>query len=223
MTAGKLIVIESGIDGSGKTTQFEMLYNKLKQEGHDVYKVEFPDYESDSSALVKMYLGGDFGEKPKDVNLYAASTFYAVDRFASFQKKWKNLYDKGAIILADRYTTSNMIHQASKIDDVRERESYLDWLRDLEFNKFALPEPDLVVFLDMPPKYSIKLINDRGYRDIHERDIEYLHTTYKNALGIAERYEWSIVDCIEENSIISIEKIHEKVSKYVEKIFKEGF
>ncbi len=223
MTAGRLIVIESGIDGSGKTTQFEMLYNKLKQEGHDVYKVEFPDYDSDSSALVKMYLGGDFGEKPKDVNLYAASTFYAVDRFASFHRKWKDLYNKGAIILADRYTTSNMIHQASKIDDTRERESYLDWLRDLEFNKFGLPKPDLVVFLDMPPKYSIKLINDRGYRDIHERDIEYLHTTYENALGIAERYKWSIVNCIKENRIISIEEIHEEVNKYVEEILKEGF
>ncbi len=223
MTAGKLIVIESGIDGSGKTTQFEMLYTKLKQENYDVYKVEFPDYDSDSSALVRMYLRGEFGEKPKDINLYAASTFYAVDRFASFQKKWKDLYNKGAIILADRYTTSNMIHQASKIDDLEERESYLDWLRDLEFNKFALPEPDLVVFLDMPPKYSIKLINDRGYQDIHERDIEYLHTTYQNALRITKKYSWSIVNCIREDRIKSIEEIHKEIYKNTKKILEGGF
>ncbi|MFP4661625.1 MAG: dTMP kinase [Halanaerobiales bacterium] len=223
MTTGKLIVIESGTDGSGKTTQFELLYDRLKANDHDVHKIEFPDYKSDSSALVRMYLRGDFGKKPKDVNLYAASTFYAVDRFASFQQKWKSIYKRGSIILADRYTTSNMIHQASKIDDKREREAYLEWLRDLEFNKFDLPEPDLVVFLDMPPEHSIRFINKRNYQDIHEKDIEYLHSTYDNALSIAEKYQWSIVNCVENERVKSREKIHQEVYNQTNKILKGDF
>lgn len=219
---GKLIVIESGIDGSGKTTQFELLYYRLKKEDYNVYKVEFPDYKSDSSALVKMYLRGDFGENPKDINLYAASTFYAVDRFASYQQKWKKLYEDGAIILADRYTTSNMIHQASKIDDLHERKEYLGWLWDLEFNKFALPEPDLVVFLDMPPQHSIKFINSRGNQDIHEKDLDYLHSTYLNAVEIANSFNWSTVECAKKDDVKSINDIHIEVYERVVKTLLKG-
>lgn len=219
---GKLIVIESGTDGSGKSTQFELIYNKLKTEGFNVHRVNFPDYNSDSSALVKMYLNGDFGKDPKDVNLYAASTFYAVDRFASYQKKWRDLYDKGTIILADRYTTSNMVHQASKIDDSSERMEYLKWLWDLEFNKFALPEPDLVIFLDMPPRYSIKFINSREKQDIHEKNIDYLHYTYKNALEIAESYNWDIFECEEKGQLKSITDIHFEIYDRVKGALKEG-
>ncbi|MFW5972224.1 MAG: dTMP kinase [Bacillota bacterium] len=218
MAEGKLIVIESGIDGSGKTTQFNILYNRLKKEGYNVSQVKFPDYESESSALVRMYLQGDFGKSPGDINLYAASTFYAVDRFASYQRKWKKLYERGAIILADRYTTSNMIHQASKIESVKERREYLCWLRDLEFNKFDLPEPDMVVFLDMPPRYSINFIKSRGNKqDIHEKDIEYLHTTYKNALEIADLYNWSKIYCIDDKEVRTINSIHNDIYEQVQK------
>lgn len=222
MAQGRLVVIESGTDGSGKSTQFELLYKKMKEEGHPVFQVKFPDYNSDSSTLVKMYLRGDFGEDPRDINLYAASSFYAVDRFASYQTKWKGLYDEGGIILADRYTTSNMIHQASKIENVSERKEYLKWLWDLEFNKFQLPEPDLVIFLDMSPVYSIEIIKARENQDIHERDFDYLHSTYNNALEIADLYRWSIINCEEKGQLKSIEKIHQEIYKKVNRTLKEG-
>lgn len=222
MTQGRLFVIESGIDGSGKSTQLELLYKKLIEDGYNVCRVKFPDYKSESSALVKMYLRGEFGEDPKKINLYAASTFYAVDRFASYQKGWKELYDQGVIILADRYTTSNMIHQASKIDNDTEREDYLKWLWDLEFNKFRLPEPDLVIFLDMPPVYSIEFIKSREKRDIHEKDLDYLHSTYNNALFIADLYKWSIISCEERGKLKSIEKIREEIYTKVKDTLKGG-
>ncbi|MFW5992351.1 MAG: dTMP kinase [Halanaerobiaceae bacterium] len=218
MDKGKLIVIESGTDGSGKTTQFNKLYGKLKEKNYPVHKVEFPDYASDSSALVKMYLQGDFGEDPSEVNLYAASTFFAVDRFVSYQKKWQSFYREGKTILADRYTTSNMIHQASKISDKEEKEEYLSWLRDLEFVKFQLPIPDLVIFLDMPPEYSVQLLKKRGNQDIHERDVRYLTRTYRNALEIAREYGWSIISCIDQGEIKPVEEIHREVYTLVKKI-----
>lgn len=219
MARGKLIVIESGIDGSGKSIQFELLYDRLQKEGYKVHKVKFPDYESASSALVRMYLEGDFGDNPQDINLYAVSTFYAVDRFASFQLKWKKLYEEGAIILADRYTTSNMVYQAAKISDKDLQQEYLDWLRDLEFNKFALPEPDLVLFLDMPPRFSFEFIENREEQDIHERDREYLLSTYEHAVGIARSYKWSIINCTREGELRSIENIHEEIH---ERVIKSG-
>ncbi|MEJ6952227.1 dTMP kinase [Natronospora cellulosivora (SeqCode)] len=218
MAKGKLIVIESGTDGSGKSTQFDLLYDRLKNEGHNVIKVKFPDYESDSSALVRMYLKGEFGENPKGINLYAASTFYAVDRFASYQQKWKKLHDEGAIILADRYTTSNMIHQASKIDSTSKKKEYLEWLSDLEFNKFKLPEPDLVIFLDMPVEYSVKFIEERGNQDIHENDLDYLQSTYNNAVEIADIYNWQEIKCTVGAMIKTIDQIHQEVYEQVNKI-----
>lgn len=221
MVKGKLIVIESGIDGSGKSIQFELLHERLKEEGLDVHKVKFPDYESDSSALVRMYLEGEFGDDPQEVNLYAVSAFYAVDRFASFQLKWKQVYEKGGLILADRYSTSNMIYQAAKIREKGFKKEYLEWLRDLEFNKFALPEPDLVIFLDMPPRHSFEFIQNREEQDIHERDRDYLLSTYEHAVEIARSYDWSIVNCEREGELRSIEDIHEEVYERVKKILKE--
>ena len=154
---GKLIIIEAG-DGSGKATQTKALYEHLCREGYRVHRVEFPDYAADSSMLVRMYLRGDFGGHAEDVNAYAASTFFAVDRYASYRMKWKKAYEAGAIILADRYTTSNMVHQAVKLTDREERESFLDWLWDFEFGKLGLPVPDKVVFLDMDPEVADQLI-----------------------------------------------------------------
>ena len=177
---GKLISIEAG-DGSGKETQTNKLFQRLQVNHKQVRKISFPNYESESSSLIKMYLKGDFGKKPGDVSPYIASTFYAVDRYASYKKDWGKFYQDGGIVLADRYTTSNMVHQSVKITDSEARKKYLDWLLDFEFTLFGLPKPDCVIFLDMPPSYSGQLIRNRKNKitgamekDIHERDTVYL-------------------------------------------------
>lgn len=214
---GKLIVIE-GCDGSGKATQTQMLYKRFIDEKYSVRKVEYPNYKSDSSALVKMYLEGKFGTNPEDVNSYAASAFYAVDRFASYKTEWKDFYDNGGIIIADRYTTSNMVHQASKVDNKADKDKFLDWLWNFEFNLFNLPVPDCVIFLDMPPEYSQKLmqnrknkINGKETKDIHESDLNYLKKSYDNSKYVAEKYSWCVIDCVEDNCVKSMERIHEDI------------
>lgn len=221
---GKLIIIEAGGDASGKATQTKRLFSRLKSEIFNVRKVEYPNYKSDSSALVKMYLNGEFGYKPEDVNAYAASTFYAVDRYASYMKEWKSFYENGGIVLADRYTTSNMVHQASKIDDEAERNKYLDWLWDLEFQKLGLPVPDMVIFLDVPSIISSSLMSNRNNKitggskkDIHESDREYLRRTYLNACRIAEKYNWKRIECFSDNYLRSIDDIHNEIYEHVKK------
>lgn len=221
---GKLIIIEGG-DGSGKATQTKRLYNRLKDEDKNIRKIEFPDYESDSSALIKMYLKGDFGKKAEDVNSYVASTFYAVDRYASYKTKWKDFYESGGIVVADRYTTSNMVHQASKISDYKKWEEYLNWLCDFEFKMFELPEPDLVIFLDVDPEKSKDLMASRKNKftgemkkDIHESDLNHLKDSHKNALKICEKYGWKRIECIDENGLKSIEEIHEQIYEIVSKL-----
>ncbi|TCO78623.1 dTMP kinase [Marinisporobacter balticus] len=219
---GKLFVIESGIDASGKATQSEKIYERLLNEGKKVKKITFPSYESRSSALVKMYLNGEFGNKPNDVNPYTASTFYAVDRFASYVTQWKDFLQTGGIIITDRYTTSNMVHQASKFDSEEEKKLFLAWLWDLEFTKMALPVPDSVIFLNMDPKVSLKLMEKRlnkitgeMKKDIHERDTEYLKKTYKNALWIADVYNWEKIHCIKNNQLKTIDEIHEEIYEFI--------
>ena len=219
---GKLIIIEAG-DGSGKATQTKALYDHLKADGHKVHRIEFPDYADDSSALVRMYLGGAFGEKAADVNAFAASTFFAVDRFASYQRKWRDYYENGDIILADRYTTSNMVHQAVKLTDKAEREAFLDWLWDFEFVKMGLPVPDKVIFLDMAPEVADKLIAARAEetatkKDIHERDTDYLHRCHAAYLELAEKYDWSKVICSEGGEPRSIAAIHDEVYEAVKTV-----
>jgi len=195
---GKLIVIE-GLDGSGKSTQLELLPQNLKKSGIDSRSVSFPDYDSNSSALVKMYLGGEFGKKPGDVNAYAASLFYAVDRFASYKTNWGDYYNQNGVIVSGRYTTSNAVHQTSKMDEC-EWEGFLDWLYDLEYNKVAIPKPDKVIFLDMPIEVSQKLLSgrykgDETKKDIHESDTAYLNKCRKAAMFTAEYSGWTIVPC----------------------------
>ena len=172
-----LIVLE-GLDGSGKGTQAQLLYEALSARYGRVRKITFPDYGSPSSALVKMYLNGDFGKNPEEVNAYAASAFYAVDRYASFQIDWKADYEGGVPILADRYTTSNMIYQLGKLPRT-EWENYLSWAQDFEYDKLGLPRPDLVLFLDMPVEVSQALLlgryhGDEEKKDIHESDLAFL-------------------------------------------------
>lgn len=216
MAKGKLITIEAG-DGSGKATQTRALMEHLVKDGYRVVKVEYPDYKSDSSALVKMYLGGEFGEHAEDVDAYGASTFFAVDRYASFHLNWKQAYEEGAIILADRYTTSNMVHQAVKLTDPIEREEFLTWLWDFEFGKLKLPVPDVVVYLDMDPEVSDRLINERAAhnadrkKDIHEKDTNYLHRCHDAYNWVAAKYGWKKVVCSKDSQPRSIEEIHKDV------------
>ena len=219
---GKLLVLEAG-DGSGKATQTKMLRERLVAESRCVRQVEFPDYASPSSALVRMYLGGDFGERASEVNAYAASAFFAVDRYASFQTKWRADLEAGAIVLADRYTTANMVHQAVKIEDAAEREAFLAWLEDFEYEKLALPRPDLVLFLDMDPAVSRRLIAARAAasgaaRDIHERDEDYLVRCHRASVNLAARCGWQRIRCSEAGEPLSREAVHEEIYEAVRRI-----
>ena len=221
---GRLIILEAG-DGSGKATQTRELYKHLAADGRRIHRVEFPDYGAESSVLVRMYLGGSFGSHAEDVNAFAASTFFAVDRYASYHMKWKKYYEAGDIILADRYTTSNMVHQAVKIEDAARREEFLDWLWDFEFVKLGRPVPDLVVFLDMDPAVSDRLIAARAREqnqaeDIHERDKSYLHRCHAAYGLLAEKYGWQRIACSSCGQPRAVEDIHQDVYDAVQRILK---
>lgn len=218
---GKLIVIE-GLDGSGKATQADLLYKYLSEQGIKTKKVSFPDYESNSSALVKMYLAGDFGQAANSVNPYAASSFYAVDRYASFKCKWEQLYREDYIIVADRYTTSNGVHQCSKLDSSR-WQCFLDWLYDFEYTKIGIPKPDTVVYLDMSPSVSQKLLSlrylgDESKKDIHEKDAEYLTASRKAAQFCIEHDNWKKINCDDGENPLSITEIAQKVQGIIKAI-----
>ena len=211
---GKLIVLE-GSDGSGKATQTSRLFERLQNLGIRTMRVSFPNYESESSALIKMYLRGDFGATAEAVNPYAASTFYAVDRFASFQT-WKNFYSGDGIVLADRYTGSNMAHQSAKIKRKAERERFLNWVDDFEFKKLQLPRPDLTFFLDMPPEIAEMLRRKRGREDIHEADAIYMKKSYAAYQEIAKKFNWKVINCAAGNFTKSAVDIHEEIFRVVE-------
>ena len=211
---GRLIVIE-GLDGSGKATQAKLLAETLQKQGLPVRSVTFPDYESDSSALVKMYLRGEMGSHPDDVNAYAASTFYAVDRYASYKKDWHEFYMGGGIVIADRYTTSNMVHQCSKLPR-SQWDGYLDWLVPFEYEKIGIPAPDEVIYLQVDPAVSQKLMTgryqgDEAKKDIHEKDTEYLERSRAAAEYCADKYQWRRVECTSSGAMRSIEDIHASV------------
>lgn len=214
---GKLIAID-GVDASGKQTQTSLLFERLQKEGEGVKMVSFPAYDKPSSVLVKMYLNGDFGDKPSDVNAYATSTLFAADRFATYRTEWGKDYNNGTLILADRYVSSNLIHQASKIDDIAEKEKFLVWLDELEHKIYGLPRPDVTIFLDMPPEYGIDLMRDRlnksngeDKKDIHESDFSYLKKSYDNAMFAANKFGWKCISCVKNNQIRSIKEIHEDI------------
>ena len=226
MSKGKLITIEAG-DGSGKATQTKALYDRLLAEGYQVLKVEYPDYQSESSALVRMYLGGEFGQQAENVSAYGASSFFAVDRYASYLLKWRQVYEAGWIILADRYTTSNMVHQAVKLKDSAEREEFLTWLWDFEFGRLQLPVPDRVIYLDMPPEISDRLINSRAAKDssrkkdIHEKDTSYLHHCHRAYNEVAEKYGWVKISCAQQGNLRTVQDIHEDVYQAVKEILRD--
>ena len=214
---GKLFVID-GTDGSGKQTQFQKLTERLAKEKIDYRTVSFPNYESPSSSLVKMYLSGEFGEHAKDISPYIASTFYAADRYATYTIQYKEYYENGGVILADRYTTANMVHQAGKIEDKEERKKFLDWLWNFEFKLYGLPVPTEVFFLKMPPEKSLELIKDRKnkfthqeQKDIHERDKNHIIDSFNAACNVAKEYNWYTIECMKDNQIRTIDDIHEEI------------
>ncbi|MBQ6846007.1 MAG: thymidylate kinase [Oscillospiraceae bacterium] len=218
---GKLITIE-GTDCSGKSTQLELLAKRLQDENVNFRKIAFPRYDSESSALVRMYLGGEFGENVSAVNAYTASSFFAVDRAASYLREWKTYLDEGGNVLLDRYTTSNAIYQASKLPE-RERKAFCDWLFDFEYNLLGLPSPDAVIFLDMPPQYAEQLMKKREEsEDIHEKDKKYLATCYASAVELSEKYSWKRISCTESQRIKTIEEIHSEIYKLVSDVLSEG-
>ncbi len=215
---GKLIVIE-GTDGSGKSTQFRKLTERMEREKIEFRKIVFPQYQEESSALIRMYLGGAFGHKPSDVNAYAASSFYAVDRYASYKKVWGQWYEQGGVVMADRYTTSNAVHQTSKEPEEKQQE-FLRWLYDFEYERLGLPQPDLVIYLDVPTAYTEKLMRGREAAtgtnaDIHEQDLEYLATCRKMGKAAAEYYGWTVIQCVQDGKMRSIEDIHEEIYTHV--------
>ena len=215
---GKLIVIE-GTDGSGKSTQFRLLTKRLEEENRAFRKLVFPQYSEPSSALIRMYLGGEFGSKPSDVNAYAASAFFAVDRYASFKKVWGDWYDNGGLIVSDRYTTSNAVHQASKEPEERQAE-FLKWLYEFEYDKLGMPAPDLVIYLDVPTDFTEAMMRRREAdtntsADIHEQDMQYLATCRRTGKKAAEYYGWKIINCVENGAMRSIEDIHEEIYRHV--------
>lgn len=219
---GKLAVIE-GLDGSGKSTQTELLMKKLASAGISFKKIKLPDYESQSSALVRMYLAGEFGKAPGDVNAYAASAFYAVDRVANYICRWKSDYEAGRLIIADRYTTSNACHQLQKLPR-HEWDDYLEWLQDFEYNKLSIPKPDVVIFLDMPTEVSQRLMSgryggDEGKKDIHEADAAYLKSCREAALYAADRLGWHVINCSSHGAPRSIESIGDELYSLILKEF----
>lgn len=218
---GKLMVID-GVDGCGKSTQLEMLDQALSARGIGYRQISFPDYAQPSSALVKMYLGGALGGSPAAVNAYAASSFYAVDRYASYKCFWEEDYAAGLPIVAARYTTSNAIHQMTKCSE-EEWDTYLEWLEHYEYDLLGLPRPDRVVFLDMPLEVSQRMLEKRyegdcDKKDIHERDVTYLQNCRKAALYAAEKLGWTVLPCSKDGEPLPKEVIHQQLLTYFDEL-----
>ena len=215
---GKLIVIE-GLDGSGKATQAKRLAAALQKQEKQVREISFPNYDSDSSALVRMYLSGAFGTEPGDVNAYAASSFYAVDRYAGMKQDWGRFYDDGGILVADRYTTSNAIHQCCKLPE-DQWDTYLHWLFHFEYELLGLPSPDLVIYLRLGIETSQRLMSERYHgdekkKDIHESNMSYLERAHMAADYCADKFGWKTVECTETDGLRSIEEIGADVLRCV--------
>ena len=219
--SGTLIVFE-GTDGSGKATQAKKLCQRLEQERIPFREIDFPRYGNPFAKPAELYLSGELGKKPEDVNAYAASTLYAVDRFASYKQDWGQFYEDGGLVIADRYTTSNAVHQTSKLPET-EREEYLNWLFDLEYHRLGLPEPNLVFYLDMPVEMSEQMMRKReaetgAHADIHEQNEAYLEQCRENAGQIVQKYGWCVIHCVQNGKLRSVEEIHQEIYRKVREI-----
>lgn len=218
---GTLITIEAN-DGAGKETQSKRLLKRLRDEGYDAMLVSFPNYQSDASYPVRMYLAGEFGQSADDVSPYAASTLFAVDRFASYKTSWEDFYHKGGIVIADRYTTANMVHQTTKFDNVTDKEEFLQWLTHFEYQIMGIPKPDISFFLDVPASHSLKVIEKRlnkidgsEKKDIHESDTSHITRAYQAAVFVGQKYGWHSITCMQDDAFRSIEDIHTDIYRIV--------
>ena len=217
--AGKLIVIE-GTDGSGKATQTALICKELEKRGIPYKRLSFPRYEEESSALVRLYLNGAFGSRPDDVNAYAASSFFAVDRYASYKQDWGDFFEQGGLVVTDRYTTSNAVHQCSKLPEL-ERRPYLDWLFHFEYELMGLPAPTRVLYLDVPTEITAKMMRGREAAtntkaDIHEQDEDYLKHCRENADFVVKHGNWTKIDCAKDGKMRSISNIHAEIMAKIE-------
>lgn len=216
---GKIIVVESNTDGAGKQTQTEEIYKYLKEKGEKVVKFSFPNYNSDSSYFVKKYLNGEFGDDAKNINPYIASTFFAVDRYLTYIKEIKKYYDEDYYILMDRYVTSNIIYQAAKMENKNKIDEFINWNKELEYNKYNLPKPNYVIFLYMDLKESEKLRKSRKAKlegkDIHEQNNEYLKKVSDNSLYICETEKWIKIECVKNDKLKEILEIKEEILKKI--------
>ncbi len=211
---GKLIVID-GLDGSGKATQSGILCDELNKNGIKARKISFPNYGKKGCSLVEMYLNGELSDNPEDINGYASSVFFAADRYTSFITEWKKDYEDGTVIVLDRYTTSNAVHQMSKLEK-SEWDGFIEWLFDFEYNKLSLPAPDAVIYLDMDIDISQKLLTrrysgDETKKDIHEKSLSYIKACRPAALYAAEKLNWSVISCCSDNNVFNIEEIAQKI------------
>ena len=218
MSKGKLIVLE-GIDGSGKSAQYRRLCTRFERDGIDYHHIVFPRYERDSSALIRMYLSGQFGMRPSDVNAYAASTFYAVDRYASYCEDWGKLYENGGLIISDRYTTSNAVHQGSKLPD-DELPDFFEWLSDLEYRKMGLPAPDLVIYLDVDLETSLRRMRRREaknhtHADIHEKDTQYLARCLHTADMACRHYGWTRIPFMKDGAERDVDEKNAEIYRII--------
>lgn len=219
----KIIAID-GVDGVGKETQTRLLYDYLNGRYEKVKRISFPFYDNDSSHLVKMYLNGEISDNAEDIGGYPASLFYASDRFISFKNTWEKYVEEGYIIIMDRYVSSNMIHQSSKFETVKEKEDFLDWEYELEYEKLGLPKPDITIFLHMDFDIRENLISDRDNKidgskdkDIHEADKQYMKKTHENSLFVAKRQKWSIIECNKNNQLKDREDILEEICNTIKR------
>lgn len=215
----KTFIAIDGLDASGKKTQTELLIKYLENKGVPYRYLSFPTYDKDYSRFVDMYLTGLFGDDPESVNAYAASSFFAMDRYASFMLDWKKDYDEGKIIIANRYTTANAVHQLSKLPE-NEYDSFVDWLYDYEFVKLGLPKPDEVIYLSLPPEMSVRLIEKRcaqtgAQKDIHEKSVTHLENSYKAVRFSSKKLGWHTIDCTDGEQIRTIEDIHNEIVCYL--------
>lgn len=226
MEKGKVIVLE-GLDGSGKSTQLDLAYNFLVEQGINCRMVSFPNYETITGQLVECYLRGEIPCEG-DEGAYSASSMYAIDRYVSYVTDWKDFYEAGGVIISGRYTTSNAIYQLTKVTEDK-REDFLNWLFDYEYSKLGLPKPDMVLFLDMPVEVSQKLLDERylgdpAKKDIHEKNVKFLNDCRRNALQIAERCNWDVIDCAKDGLPVPIEDIYIEICAYLRVLlFNERF
>ena len=212
---GRLITID-GLDASGKETQSALLCAALRERGYRVRELSFPMYGERSAAAVELYLGGALGDKPEDTNAFAASTFFSVDRYISYRTDWKrDLEDPDMVVVTNRYTTANAVHQLSKLPR-QQWEGFLSWLWDFEFGKLGLPTPDCILYLEMRPDIARRLLAARSastgrVQDIHEKSTDHLDKSYQAALYASDTLGWNRIRCFSGDEPRPIADIHAQI------------